>query len=522
MTRKTSPIPVIDLFAGPGGLGEGFSRVEDGDRRCFKSVLSVEMDPSAHRTLTLRSFFRQFPSGKAPDDYYRFLRQEITVEELYESHPKEANHAKNEAWLAELGVETNKDVRARIEKHLGDADPWVLLGGPPCQPFSNAGRSRNAPGSNTKYSDGKETRHNLYREYLQIIADFWPAVFVMENVKGMLSARFDGKPAFRKIKQDLRDPAAVFGNKRRQTGRKHKYRLFALAPSGGLFADEPEDRDFLVRCEEHGIPQARHRLILLGVRDDVETSRGIPATLKRQAKVPARRVLAELPPLRSALSKGDSVEARRDVLEKVSYSNWLAQMQLEDSKTVEGIENALRSLLVRDEACGGQYVACPPRIGLRPDWFLDKRLKGICNHMARSHMPSDLHRYLFAAAFSGVHGRAPKLPDFPKDLLPAHRNAKNPNATTKFADRFRVQHYDRPSTTVVSHIAKDGHYYIHPDPTQCRSLTVREAARLQTFPDNYFFMGNRTQQYHQVGNAVPPLLANQIGELVADYLGHRG
>lgn len=133
-------------------------------------------------------------------------------------------------------------------------------------------------------------------------------------------------------------------------------------------------------------------------------------------------------------------------------------------------------------------------------------------------MNSDLHRYLFAAAFSEVHKRAPKLADFPSDLLPNHKNAKNPGSATKFADRFRVQHYDRPSTTVVSHIAKDGHYYIHPDPTQCRSLTVREAARLQTFPDNYFFMGNRTQQYHQVGNAVPPLLANQIGVLVANYL----
>ena len=519
MTRKISPIPVIDLFAGPGGLGEGFSRVEDGDRRCFKSVLSIEMDPSAHRTLTLRSFFRQFPSGKAPDDYYRFLRQEITVEELYESHPKEANHAKNEAWLAELGVESNTQVRDRIKAQLGDADPWVLLGGPPCQPFSNAGRSRNAPGSNTKYSDGKETRHNLYREYLQIIADFWPAVFVMENVKGMLSAKFDGKPAFARIKADLRDPAAVFGNQRRQTGRKHKYRLFALAPTTGLFADDPEDRDYLVRCENHGIPQARHRLILLGVRDDIESDCGVPGILEHQKPVPARRVLSAMPPLRSGLSKGDSLEARRVVMEDAWGSKWLTQV---DPKTLGVIEDALRSLRKRDEDRGGQYFAVPPRIGISQEWFLDKKLKGLCNHHARSHMASDLHRYLFAAAFSEVHERAPKLADFPKDLLPAHKNAKNPNATTKFADRFRVQHYDRPSTTVVSHIAKDGHYYIHPDPTQCRSLTVREAARLQTFPDNYFFMGNRTQQYHQVGNAVPPLLANQIGELVADYLGHRG
>ena len=143
----------------------------------------------------------------------------------------------------------------------------------------------------------------------------------------------------------------------------------------------------------------------------------------------------------------------------------------------------------------------------------------MCNHEARSHLVQDLRRYLFASIFTDKYGKFPRLHEYDtysNTLIPNHLSANS----GKFVDRFRVQLPNSPATTVTSHIAKDGHYFIHYDYKQCRSLTVREAARIQTFPDNYFFCGPRTSQYQQVGNAVPPYLAKKIAEIVLNTLIH--
>jgi DNA (cytosine-5)-methyltransferase 1 len=155
--------------------------------------------------------------------------------------------------------------------------------------------------------------------------------------------------------------------------------------------------------------------------------------------------------------------------------------------------------------------ACHPALA---NWLKDDRLHVLLNNETRGHMRTDLARYLFAAIWAGHTSQSPKASTFPASLAPSHRSWDS----GKFADRFRVQLRDQPSTTITSHISKDGHYFIHPDPSQCRSLTVREAARLQTFPDNYLFRGNRTQQYVQVGNAVPPFLAREIAGSLWDVL----
>lgn len=192
-------IPVIDLFAGPGGLAEGFSAFRVEGWGAFRICLSVEKDTCAHRTLELRSFFRQFPAGHAPDEYYAYLRGEISRGELFARFPVEAGAARSEAWCAELGADDLSDdvVDTKIRKALGGAKNWVLIGGPPCQAYSTAGRSRNK--GNKKYVPEEDKRHFLYRHYLRIIAKHRPAVFVMENVRGLLSAKVNGSLKILKI-----------------------------------------------------------------------------------------------------------------------------------------------------------------------------------------------------------------------------------------------------------------------------------------------------------------------------------
>jgi DNA (cytosine-5)-methyltransferase 1 len=179
-------IPVIDLFAGPGGLGEGFAALgrPEGTPR-FRIKLSIEKDPIAHQTLELRGFFRQFAHGEAPKAYYQHVRGDLKRQQLFDAYPRQADAARQEAWHEELGEASALRIRTRIRETLGKADPWVLIGGPPCQAYSSAGRSRNK--SKKGYVPEHDGRQYLYREYLQIIADHRPAVFVMENVKVLLA-----------------------------------------------------------------------------------------------------------------------------------------------------------------------------------------------------------------------------------------------------------------------------------------------------------------------------------------------
>lgn len=508
------PYPVIDLFAGPGGLGEGFASAlgETGFPR-FDTSISIERDEFSHRTLMLRHFFRQFPIGEAPDDYYAFLSGRIELQELLSRHPEATSEAQRSALCVSLGTDSRAKVRRIIRERLAGTPRWALVGGPPCQAYSLVGRSRMMRRADFE----QDERHTLYLEYLRIIADHRPPIFVMENVKGLLSATIKGRSAITRIVRDLSQPGEAIPGAPTNLG----YRLYSLSEEKE--ADSNVDpRLFVIRAENYGIPQARHRMFVVGIRSDIKFR---PGVLKRREAPTVRDTIGSLPAIRSGLSKEkDSREAWIRELRRISNIN--IRQQLNGAPITGPIAQALSfGNLIKMRSprfnCSTKYVVRRPKHDVLRSLY-DDRLPVLTGHSARSHMASDLRRYLYAAIFAQSAGRSPKLADFPKDLLPAHRNVELGRKGKMFSDRFRVQLRDQVATTITSHISKDGHYFIHYDPAQVRSLTVREAARLQTFPDNYYFAGPRTAQYHQVGNAVPPQLARQIAEIVADVLDSMG
>ena len=512
-------IPVIDLFAGPGGLGEGFCSFLNPDRtRAFKIALSIEKDEQAHQTLTLRSFFRQFEPVKAPLDYYRFMRGEITLEELYRLYPQQATDAADEAWLATLGdskdAVSKNDLDNRITQALNGVSDWLLIGGPPCQAYSVVGRSRR---QEKILDEKKDERVGLYKQYLRILAVHNPAVFVMENVKGLLSAETKKSPVFTKILKDLANPADAYYEDFGRNGIQIDcpgYKIYSLAVKPSEFDEvgNPvyKHKDFIIHAEKYGIPQTRHRVILLGVRNDISV---IPGTLRKYNEVGIVKVLADLPRLRSGLSKQkDDDDKWKKAIESITKNVYLKGLE---KKVKSKILKQTIKLRVPKNGKGSEFISVDKLpIAYRQDWFIDHNIGGVCNHQARGHMESDLRRYFFVSCYGSSKRKSPKLENFPELLLPEHENVKEGIEDKKFADRFRVQLSNKPAKTITSHISKDGHYYIHYDPLQCRSLTVREAARIQTFPDNYYFCGPRTAQFAQVGNAVPPLLANNIAKIV--------
>ncbi|WP_235901213.1 DNA cytosine methyltransferase [Pontixanthobacter aquaemixtae] len=493
------------MFAGPGGLAEGFSslRNENGER-VFEIALSVEMESNAFATLRLRSFFRQFE--QAPPEYYDYIAGRISKDEMISIHAAEWRAAEAETMQLKLGTaEAQEALDPILDELRCQAENTVLIGGPPCQAYSIVGRNKNR--SLEGYDPNQDERHFLYKEYIRIIDRLQPTAFVMENVKGILSSKVGGHGIFERILDDLKRAGGADG-----------YELFPLVRDG-------RGGSFLIRSEDYGVPQRRHRVIVVGIRKGsrVKDMEALPGLVPVIRKATVSDVLEGLPEVRSGLSpeRDDSSHGWQNAV-AAGCRKAIASC-LEADKSLEPVAEVLCETLQKIESQAPRFERHSKSItGARDNelaaWLSDPRLDSLANHETRGHMAPDLARYVFVSAFGTAFGRSPKSSEFPSGLAPMHKNW----STGNYADRFRVQVWGQPSTTVTSHISKDGHAYIHPDPEQCRSLTVREAARLQTFPDNYLFEGTgRTAQFTQVGNAVPPLLARRIAEALLERLGAR-
>lgn len=508
-------IPIIDLFAGPGGLGEGFSSLKDKQGKpLFQILLSIEKDKFAHQTLSLRAFYRQFKTGSVPQEYYSYLKKEITREELFKKYPEASAAALKEAQLLELGKD---DVTSIVSDKLNGNQDWLLIGGPPCQAYSLVGRSRmlgiaKKDGESEKsyskrlqniYNEFQDdVRHKLYKEYLKIIADHSPRAFVMENVKGILSAKHNNELIFPKILNDLKFPNKAL----EREGRGDEYEIRSFTVNNGTL----KPIDYLIKSEDYGIPQRRHRVILLGIRKNKARPTRI---LEKKEPLKLELILKDLPKLTSGLSRKSDLSPYES-LEELIKQDWWIGFTKKNSALAALMKKEMKRTLKNETR--GSIVMPKVHANIEIDWYTKGGLQNdVYNHETRGHMKEDLWRYFFCACFAKLNkNKAPHLRDFPEELLPKHKNVTEGVSGNKFGDRFRVQVANSAATTITSHISKDGHYFIHYDPTQNRSLTVREAARIQTFPDDYFFEGPRTAQFHQVGNAVPPLLAYKLAKIV--------
>ncbi|UIK00393.1 DNA cytosine methyltransferase [Rhizobium leguminosarum] len=480
--------------------------------RPFDIRISVEKEASAHRTLILRAFLRehQSRSGRLPQAFVDFHAGRIPEPDWSTIDPISWLRARDEARALELGTPAAAaaidDKIAALRKNFDEA---ILIGGPPCQAYSLVGRAR-AKGK-IDYVPENDPRHYLFREYIRVLDRLRPAAFVMENVKGMLSSTVESRLVFEMLMEDL----SSLGS-----GQGHFYELRAIRIADGeaSLREVVRPADFVVRAEDLGVPQRRHRVIIVGIRSDMASSIG-KASLKISERVRSvGDVIGNLPQLRSGLSRTlDNDQTWREAV--VASARQMAEDHHKRADPVLGnmfsdLAETLTAMRVPPRASS----TLPRAYGNAKDsllqWLENGQLEAVAQHATREHMPSDLGRYMFSATFGRLHGYSPKASKFPAEISPDHRNWN----TGVFNDRFRVQVAHEPSTTVTSHISKDGHYFIHPDASQSRSLTVREAARLQTFPDDYFFLGNRTAQYVQVGNAVPPYLARQIAQLLYKVL----
>lgn len=400
-------IHYIDLFAGAGGLSEGFTEVG------FNPVAHIEMNADACATLRTRAAYYYLKSNNKMNVYHQYLSGQINQKEFYENIPQNILDSVINATMSE---ETMEDIFYKLDKLIEKTDDKkidVVIGGPPCQAYSLVGRSRK---SDRMVGD---PRNYLYRLYADVLKKYTPTIFVFENVPGMLTA--NGGSYFQDMKKTFEELGYIVKTE-------------------------------IINSSSFGVLQNRRRVIIIGWLDKYELS----------------------------YPKFSSVQ-----------NNYLVKDLFDDLPKIQAGESS-------DEYATDEYSSYLRETGIR------KTDDILTWHIARPHIDRDKKIYREAIKkWNDEHARL-HYNDLPEELI-THKNV------TGFLDRFKVVAADLPTShTMMAHISKDGHYFIHPDINQARSITVREAARIQSFPDDYYFEGSRTSAFTQIGNAVPPLMSKGI------------
>lgn len=412
----------IDLFAGAGGLSEGFIR------NGFKPIAHVEIDTAACNTLKTRTAYHYLKSVDQCQTYIKYLKGEITRNELYSFVP---DNLLNSVINLPISEESNKVIHERIQKNLHNKSVDLIIGGPPCQAYSLMGRARSKNGMSG------DPRNFLYVQYGRYLEKYNPRVFVFENVLGLKSAK-DG----------------LYLNNMKKLFDKKGYNM----------------KLFTVEANNFGVLQNRRRIIIIGWNKNLDFNiPDLEAINLSNSKYFVQDILSDLPKLQA----GEGID---------KYVNY-------ETLTNDYLNNS----------------------------FIRNGIDILTQHKARPQSEQDKEIYRIAVQKWNEKKERLHYNDLPEKLK-THKNRSS------FFDRFKVVAANEPhSQTVVAHIAKDGHYYIHPDLSQNRSITIREAARLQSFPDNYYFEGvregvNRTPAFKQIGNAVPPLMAYEIALIIKKLL----
>lgn len=371
---------------------------------------------------------------------------------------------------------TNKEIHKEVIASC-KGKVSIVVGGIPCQSFSLIGARSGDKTRKDKFK--QDARDNLYQEYFSIVKEIKPKIIVIENVKGILS-------------------------KKDKTGKKIIDTLISDFESIGYSFDykDHDEKYRLVNSADFGVPQKRERVIIIGINKNWKDT-SIP-WIERTHKDPCE----DFKELKNHVNLFDAIGNLPSIQSKITTTGLFGKKVEEINKKNTRINNGGELIVLKNEDIKS-HLNKISESGKEFQKFVLSKDKKIINHIARNHQLSDIQLFKEMNQGETAGDFITRSPNKAQKLIKYKMHS--------FKDKYRKQSYKLPCTTVFAHLQKDGNRFIHP--TQARTISVREAARIQSFPDWIKFSGPLSQQYKQIGNAVPPLLSkNYIAQALYDLI----